>query len=138
MRRPVREGTLPYDGRARAGEVGLRRSTCEPPNKGGQLPAEVGEGRAQLEENIGQAHMPLTRAGNTHVPVLGGVRVTNRSSACSHAIHPSEFFRRAVCVKRARKDLCGGAIREDRPYRDRNAISLALPILPSERGSYLV
>ena len=30
------------------------------PNNGGQLPAEVGEGRAQREENIVQAHMLLT------------------------------------------------------------------------------
>ena len=29
MRRPVREGQKPYDGHARAGEVGLRRNTDE-------------------------------------------------------------------------------------------------------------
>ena len=29
MRRPVREGPKPHDGHARAGEVGLRRSTDE-------------------------------------------------------------------------------------------------------------
>jgi hypothetical protein len=30
------------------------------PNKGRQLPAEAGEERAQLEENIDQVHMLLT------------------------------------------------------------------------------
>jgi hypothetical protein len=43
----------------------LEKSDCavvpvNRPNKGGQLPAEVGEGRAQLEENIVRAHMLLT------------------------------------------------------------------------------
>ena len=43
----------------------LEKSDCavlpvNRPNKGGQLPAEAGEGRVQLEENIVQAHMLLT------------------------------------------------------------------------------
>ena len=88
----------------------LEKSDCavvplNRPNKGGQLPAEVGEGRAQLEENIVQAHMLLTRAGNTHVPVFDGVRVTNRSLGL---LPRHSSFGRAVCVKRARTDLCGG------------------------------
>jgi hypothetical protein len=40
-------------------------------NKGRQLPAEVGEGRVQLEENIVQANMFLTLSRNTHVPAFG-------------------------------------------------------------------
>ena len=43
----------------------LEKSDCavvpvNRPNKGGQLPAEAGEERAQLEENIVQVHMLLT------------------------------------------------------------------------------
>ena len=34
LRRPVREGAKPHDGHARAGEVGLRRSICEPAEQG--------------------------------------------------------------------------------------------------------
>ena len=41
------------------------------PDKGRQLPAEAGEGRAQLEENIVQAHMFLTLSRDMHVPALG-------------------------------------------------------------------
>ena len=41
------------------------------PNKGGQLPAEAGEGRVQLEENIVQAHMLLTLSRDMHVPAFG-------------------------------------------------------------------
>ena len=41
------------------------------PNKGRQLPAEAGEGRAQLEENIVQPRMLLTLSRNQHVPAFG-------------------------------------------------------------------
>jgi hypothetical protein len=34
------------------------------PNKGGQSPAEAGEGRAQTKENIVQSHMHPTQSGN--------------------------------------------------------------------------
>ena len=54
----------------------LEKSDCavvpvNRPNKGRQLPAEVGEGRVQLEENIVQAYMLLTLSRNTHVPAFG-------------------------------------------------------------------
>ena len=47
----------------------LEKSDCavipvSRPNKGRQLPAETGEGRAQLEENIVQPRMPLTLSRN--------------------------------------------------------------------------
>ena len=43
----------------------LEKSDCpvvpvNRPNKGGELPAEVGEERGQLEKNIVRAHMLLT------------------------------------------------------------------------------
>ena len=38
------------------------------PNKAAQAAAEVGEGRAQLEENIGQTHMLLTLSRNHACP----------------------------------------------------------------------
>jgi RNA-directed DNA polymerase len=61
----------------------LEKSDCAEvpvnrPNKGGQLPAEVGEGRAQLKENIGQSHMPLTQSGKGMSQGLDGVRKAAR------------------------------------------------------------
>src|SRR5215469_10227548 len=44
------------------------------PNKEGQLSAEVGEGRAQTEENIAQSHMPPTQSGTRMFQGLDGVR----------------------------------------------------------------
>src|SRR5579862_7254895 len=72
------KATEPHDGHARAGEVGLRRSTCEPPNKGGQLPAEAGEGRAQMKENTGQSRMLPTQSGKGMSQGLSGVRKAAR------------------------------------------------------------
>src|ERR1700752_3172795 len=44
------------------------------PNKGGQLPAEAGEGRTQMKENIDQPHMLLTQSGKGMSQGLDGVR----------------------------------------------------------------
>src|ERR1039457_2362429 len=44
------------------------------PNKGGQLPAEAGEGRAQMKENIDQSRMLLTQSGEGMSQRLDGVR----------------------------------------------------------------
>ena len=44
------------------------------PNKGGQLSAEAGEGRAQTEENIVQSHMRPTQSGKRMSQGLHGVR----------------------------------------------------------------
>ena len=44
------------------------------PNKERQLSAEVGEGRAQTEENIVQPHMRPTQSGNRMSQGLDGVR----------------------------------------------------------------
>jgi RNA-directed DNA polymerase len=57
----------------------LEKSDCAAvpvnrPNKGRQLSAEVGEGRAQMEENIGQSHMLLTQSGESMSQGLDGVR----------------------------------------------------------------
>jgi RNA-directed DNA polymerase len=43
-------------------------------NKGGQLSAEVGEGRAQTKENIVQSHMHSTQSGKRMSQGLDGVR----------------------------------------------------------------
>ena len=58
----------------------LEKSDCavvpvNQPNKGRQLPAEVGEGRVQLEENIVQAHMLLTQSRNYACPSVWTVCV---------------------------------------------------------------
>ena len=57
----------------------LEKSDCaivpvNQPNKGGQLPAEAGEGRAQMKENIDQPHMLLTQSGKGMSQGLDGVR----------------------------------------------------------------
>jgi RNA-directed DNA polymerase len=57
----------------------LEKSDCavlpvNRPNKGGQLPAEAGEGRAQMKENIGQSLMLPTQSGKGVSQGLDGVR----------------------------------------------------------------
>src|SRR5260370_35005765 len=60
------------------------------PNKGGQLSAEAGEGRAQTKENIAQSHMHPTQNGKRMPQGLDGVRNAarekkqKRSSALTH------------------------------------------------------
>ena len=54
----------------------LEKSDCavvpvNHPNKAVQAAAEGGEGRAQLEGNIIQAHMLLTLSRNMRVPAFG-------------------------------------------------------------------
>jgi hypothetical protein len=48
------------------------------PNKGRQLPAEAGEGRAQMKENIDQSHMLPTQSGKGVSQGLDGVRKAAR------------------------------------------------------------
>ena len=57
----------------------LEKSHCaivpvKQPNKGRQLPAEVGEGRARMKENIDQSHMLLTQSGKGMSQGCHGVR----------------------------------------------------------------
>jgi RNA-directed DNA polymerase len=57
----------------------LEKSDCavlpvNRPNKGRQLPAEAGEGRAQMKENIDQPHMLPTQRGKGVSQGLDGVR----------------------------------------------------------------
>jgi hypothetical protein len=52
------------------------------PNKEGQPSAEVGEGRAQAEENIVRSHMPPTQSGTRMSQGLDGER------RAFDAIHP--------------------------------------------------
>ena len=54
------------------------------PNKEGESSAEVGEGRAQTEENIVPSHMRPTQSGNRMSQGLHGVRPAARFAA----IHP--------------------------------------------------
>ena len=61
----------------------LEKSDCavlpvNRPNKGGQLPAEAGEGRAQMKENIDQPHMHPTQSGKGVSQGLDGVRKAAR------------------------------------------------------------
>src|SRR6202140_104266 len=61
----------------------LEKSDCAEvpvnrPNKGGQLPAEAGEGRAQMKENTDQSHMPPTQSGKSMSQGLDGVRQAAR------------------------------------------------------------
>jgi len=57
----------------------LEKSDCavvpvNRPDKGGQPPAEAGEGRAQTEGNIVRSHMPPTQSGTRMSQGLHGVR----------------------------------------------------------------
>ena len=61
----------------------LEKSDCavlpvNRPNKGRQLPAEAGEGRAQMKENIDQSRMLPTQSGNRMSQGLDGVRKAAR------------------------------------------------------------
>lgn len=61
----------------------LEKSDCavvpvNRPNKGSQFPAEAGEGRAQMKENIDQSRMLPTQIGTRMSQGLGGVRKAAR------------------------------------------------------------
>jgi len=88
----------------------LEKSNCmvvpvNQPNKVAQAAAEVGEGRVQLEENIGQTHMLLTLSRNHAVPALG--RCAWRRPQSTGLFSRHSFFRRAVCVD-AHVRICAG------------------------------
>jgi len=75
----------------------LEKSDCailpvNQPNKAAQAAAEVGEGRVQLEENIGQTHMLLTLSRNHACPSAWTVCVEQTAvhRFAFRAIHPSE------------------------------------------------
>ena len=71
MRRPVREGIEPHDGHARAGEVGLRRTTCEPAEQGrANFRGEWGGKGTDEGEHRSAAHASDTER-ETHVPGVG-------------------------------------------------------------------
>jgi hypothetical protein len=98
----------------------LEKSDCivvpmNQPNKVANAAAEVGEGRVQLEENIGQTHMLLTLSRNHACPSAWTVCVVQTAVHGLLLRHSS--FRRAVCVD-AHVRICAGATRESRPYRD--------------------
>ena len=82
MRRPVREGPKPHDGHARAGEVGLHRSTDElaEQRKVTSCGGWGGKGAAGGEHRWG-THAP-DQSRNQHVPVLDGVHRANCSLVC--------------------------------------------------------
>jgi hypothetical protein len=74
----------------------LEKSDCavvpvNQPNKEATASAEVGEGRAQLKENIIQAHMLLTQSRNFACPSVWTVCVKQTAVWGSlYAIHSSE------------------------------------------------
>jgi hypothetical protein len=89
------------------------------PNKGGKPSGEVGEGRARAVENIVQSHMLPTQSGNCMSQGMGGAR-----QAVLQLLIPGKSRMR----KRARTDLCGGAISDDRPNRDSNHCPLVVHV----------
>ena len=88
----------------------LEKSDCavlpvNRPNKGRQLPAEAGEGRAQLEENIVQApHAPDSEQGYACSSVW---TVCVKPTAVYGSPSRRLSFRRAVCVN-AHVRICAG------------------------------
>jgi hypothetical protein len=106
MRRSVREGAKPYDGHARAGEVGLRRSTGEPAEQGGNSFCGGWGGKGAAEgEHHSTAHAPDSEQEFCMSQRLDGVREANRS--LGFALRHS-FFRRAVCVNALVRICAGG------------------------------
>jgi hypothetical protein len=97
--RPVREGHKPNGGHARAGEVGLCRSTCEAAEQGRETLCGgwggKGTGRG---EHRSIPHAP-TQSGNYMSQEMGGVR---------QAVLPPLIHGKSRMRKRARTDLCGG------------------------------
>ena len=82
------------------------------PNNEGLLSAEVGEGRAQTEENNVQSYMCPTQSGKTHVPEIA--RCVASSKIRFAAIHPqSEPYASTRTYGSVR-----GALSNQRPYRD--------------------
>src|SRR5271170_7093862 len=105
MRRPVREGHKPNGGRARAGEVGLRRNTCEPTEQGKATSCggRGGKGAAGGEPRS-TAHAPDSEQESA-CPRDGTVRVKQASVTGSLSRYSS--FRRTVCVD-AHVRICAG------------------------------
>jgi hypothetical protein len=60
-------------------------------------------------ENIVQSHMLPTQSGTSMSQGMGGVW---------QAVLPPMIHGKSRMRKRARTDLCGGAISDGRPYRD--------------------
>jgi len=104
MRRPAREGQKPYDGHARAGEVGLRRNTDEPAEqwKVTSCGGWGGKGAAEGEHRWG-THAP----DSEQEPACTSVRrcaLGKLQSSLPHAM----ILQKSRMRRRARTDLCGG------------------------------
>ncbi len=105
MRRPVREGHKPNGGRARAGEVGLCRSTCEPTEQGKATSCGGRGGKgAAGGEHRSTAHAPDSEQGRCMFQRLA---VCVKSTAVGVAPTPS-ILQKSRMRRRARTDLCGG------------------------------
>ena len=89
----------------------LEKSDCtvvpvNQPNKVAQAAAEVGEGRVQLKENIGQTYMLLTLSRNQACPSVRSVCV---EQIAVHGFGTAPLIlHKSRMRKRARTDLCRG------------------------------
>ena len=91
----------------------LEKSDCavlpvNQPNKVAQAAAEVGEGRVQLEENIGQTHMLLTLCRNYACPSARTMCV--EQTAVPGFVFALFILQKSRMRRRARTDLCGGRL----------------------------
>ncbi len=91
---------------------GLAVVAMKPTNKAERSAAELGEPRAGAEGNVGQHS--TDRARNRATVSQGLERIRQ--------VSPPKVG--AVCGKAACTVLCGGALRNERPYRDRSSRSL--------------
>jgi len=88
----------------------LEKSDCavvpvNQPNKEATASAEVGEGRAQLKENIIQPHMLLTQSRNFACPSVWTMCVKQTAVW----VRSTPFIlQKSRMRRRARTDLCGG------------------------------
>ena len=81
------------------------------PNKEGQPSAEVGEGRAQTEENVAESNTSPTQSGERVSHGLGDVRQAAQERGYTLILlraSPSLIHGKSRMRRRARTDLCGG------------------------------
>ena len=107
------------------------------PNKEGQPPAEVGEGRegkgrAWTQENIVPSHTSPTQSGERVSQGLYGVRQVAKRST----LRRQSSKVRAVCVE-ALIRICTGGISDGRPYRDSCFLEPRTAICPAALSNKL-
>src|SRR5258706_7142878 len=106
---PHREGEEPKPMMHEREKSDLAIVAVKPTNKAERSAAEPVEPRAGAKGNADQHSTPRTQSRTSVSQALERIRQVRR--------HSPEVG--AVCGKAARTDLCGAALSNERPYRDR-------------------